>query len=261
MRFTIVGNGNVAWHFLHAFNRAGHICTEIIGRGAKPLGLQLPSWSQYKQITDGDFKETDICFVCVNDDQIEEIVQSLHYTQTMVVHCSGTMQLDLLSKFERRGIAWPVYSLSKNVPIDYSLMPICIETVDFLNYQAIEQFFSPITKSIHQVNQNQRKYLHLSAVFANNFTNHIYTIAAELCEKQNLSFDLLKPIINQTTEKAKFTHPSLVQTGPASRHDLHTISSHLDLLDTLPEYKTLYMLMTELIVEKYGIESNSPQKP
>jgi len=259
MRFTIVGNGNVAWHFLHAFNRAGHICTEIIGKGARPQGLQLPSWSEYKQITDTEFKETDICFICVNDDQIANVVERLNYKQTLVVHCSGTMQIDLLEKFERKAICWPIYSLTKNVPIDYSQMPICIETADFLTYQAVEQFFSPITRLVNQVSDQQRKTLHLSAVFANNFTNHIYNIASDLCEKQNLSFDLIKPLIIQTTEKIKYQMPVTVQTGPAVRHDLNTISKHLELLDASPEYKTLYMLMTELIIEKFGINEEDMQ--
>lgn len=253
MRFTIVGNGNVAWHFLHAFNRAGHICTEIIGRGAKPMGLQLPSWSSYRQINETDFKETDICFICVNDDALSEVIERLTYTQTLVVHCSGAMPIQLLEKFERRGVTWPIYSLTKNVPIDYSLMPVCVEASDFLTFQAIEQFFSPITKAVSQVTDNQRKTLHLSSVFANNFTNHIYAIAADLCEKQGLSFDLLKPLIIQTTEKIKYHSPATVQTGPAARHDLATISRQLELLDVLPEYKTLYMLITELIVEKYAV--------
>lgn len=257
MRFSIVGNGNVAWHFLHAFNRAGHICTEIIGRGPRPAGLQLPSWSAYKQLSEGEFKETDICFLCVADDAIEEIASKFSYKQTIVVHCSGTMPLSLISGFERCAITWPVYSLTRNVPIDYSQMPVCIETKDFLTYQAVEQFFSPITRLLHQVSEEQRKSLHLSAVFANNFTNFMYTVAAELCEKNNLSFDILKPLIIQTTEKVKYQAPAAVQTGPASRHDLSAIARHLEMLEVTPDYKTLYMLLTELLVERFGIAPES----
>ena len=116
--------------------------------------------------------------------------------------------------------------------------------------QLLNNLATSISNNVHQLSSEQRKYLHLSAVVACNFSNLMYQMATEICEKHNISFDLLKPLIEETSNKAQKVTAIEAQTGPAKRKDLQTIERHLSLLETDKEKRKIYELLTQSILNR-----------
>ena len=139
----------------------------------------------------------------------------------MVVHTSGSVPIDTISA-KRKGVLYPLQSFTKEKEIDFSTVPLCIEASNKDDLVVLKKLANTISKSVFEVSSIQRAQIHLAAVFANNFSNHMYTIANELCEKEGLPFDLLKPLIMESTAKLQVLKPDKAQTGPAIRNDILT---------------------------------------
>jgi len=92
--------------------------------------------------------------------------------------------------------------------------------------------------------------LHVAGVFACNFTNLNYVIAEEILRENNISFDLIKPLIRETASKVMGISPLKVQTGPAVREDRAIMDKHVELLASKPEYASLYNTLSKLIIKK-----------
>src|SRR5690606_12433218 len=104
-----------------------------------------------------------------------------------------------------------------------------------------------ISEQVYQVDSEQRRALHLSAVFVNNFVNHLYHIGEQICKKNQLPFDILRPLIAETAAKITEMPPLEAQTGPAKRCDNSTLLKHREQLTPHPLYLQLYDLLTEAI--------------
>ncbi len=196
-------------------------------------------------------KNTDIILLCIPDDLIAETSKKIGKANAIVTHTSGNTSIRSLINNDRYGVFYPLQTFSKQREIDMKSVPICLESSDEDVMKDLQFLASTISDSVHEINSRQRKYLHLSAVFVNNFTNHMYHIAEEFLEDRELDFDLLKPLIIETAAKATDIDPVNAQTGPARRGDSNTIKKHLDLLEGNPEYKQLYQLISEQILKKY----------
>ena len=136
-------------------------------------------------------------------------------------------------------------TFSKDKKIDFSAVPFCLEAENNEDYLILEKVARTIGVKIYSVNSEQRKALHIAAVFVNNFTNHLYTIGNDICEKHQVPFEILQPLIQETSEKIKTLSPKKAQTGPAIRNDKKTIKSHLELLSK--EQQEIYKLITQAI--------------
>ena len=196
-------------------------------------------------------KNTDIILLCIPDDLIAETSKKIGKANAIIAHTSGNTSIRSLINNDRYGVFYPLQTFSKQREIDLKTVPICLESSDEDVMKSLQVLASTISDSVHEINSKQRKYLHLSAVFVNNFTNHMYHIAEEFLEDRELDFDLLKPLIIETAAKAVDIDPANAQTGPAIRGDDTTIKKHLDLLEGNPEYKQLYQLISEQILKKY----------
>jgi predicted short-subunit dehydrogenase-like oxidoreductase (DUF2520 family) len=102
---------------------------------------------------------------------------------------------------------------------------------------------------VYQVNDEQRAVLHVAAVFANNFTNHCFSIAEKILDNADLPFEMLHPLMEETLAKAIMDSPAKMQTGPAVRGDEETINRHLLLLKKHPNWKTIYEDISNDITE------------
>jgi predicted short-subunit dehydrogenase-like oxidoreductase (DUF2520 family) len=177
----------------------------------------------------------------------------------MLVHTSGTQSLAKLEELTQiysdvpahTGVFYPLQTFSKEVPIRFDEIPLCIEASDTVTEKRLTDLASDISHVVYLVSSQERQVLHVGAVFACNFTNHLLSIAKRLLDREHLEFALLKPLIAETIRKAlEAPDPAAVQTGPARRGDRQTIEKHLDYLEQYPAWQGLYEVLTESIGRK-----------
>lgn len=194
--------------------------------------------------------DCDVYFLGVNDSEIYAVSQGLE-VNGIVVHCSGFLSLNLLSKHKNRGVFWPIQTLSKDHYVNFSEVPICIEASDEMSLRILESLADKITKNLVFIDQEQRKKLHIAAVFANNFTNHLFVLTQEFLSKNQLDFSILKPLIQETVKKLSSLDPQLAQTGPASRKDENTMNQHRIILEKEEELLIIYNTLSKSISEHH----------
>lgn len=245
IRITLIGSGNVAQHLIKAFAKSELV--EIVQVYARKKET-LASLVDFDKIVNDfeDLKEADIYIIVVSDKAISEVAKKLPFQNRVVVHTSGAASLDVLDSKNRKGVFYPLQTFSKNKEIDFSTIPMCLEAENTFDFRVLESLAKSISNAVYPINSNQRKALHVAAVFVNNFTNHLYQIGQEICEEHQVPFDVLKPLIQETSEKIKTLNPVDAQTGPAKRHDATTIESHLEYL-TNENQKNIYKILTQSI--------------
>lgn len=242
---VIIGSGNVAQHLIAAFKMTKKIdLIQVFARNKNSVNHLLDSG---KIINDwDDLTEADLYLIAVSDDAVTTVSSKLPFKNRLVVHTSGSVSLDALDNKNRKGVFYPLQTFSKNKSIDFSAIPICLESENATDYQLLEKVAKSISRAIFTLNSEQRKAAHVAAVFVNNFTNHLYQIGNEICQEHNLSFEILKPLILETSNKIKDISPKEAQTGPAKRNDSSTIEAHESFL-TNKTHKNIYKILTKSI--------------
>jgi predicted short-subunit dehydrogenase-like oxidoreductase (DUF2520 family) len=252
MRITIIGSGNVATHMGAAFKNAGHQIVQVYSRHIQNAALLAyhigaEAIDNLNQVN----PETDLFIISVKDDAIIPTAQKLAKYQKLIVHTSGATDLGMLSAVNREaGVLYPLQTLSKIREIDFNTVPLCIEGADNDITLLLEQLAQTISKKVYPVSSDQRRMLHLAAVFACNFPNYLYGVAQQLLAKQNMEFEMLRPLILETAQKVQDHLPQEVQTGPAVRNDHITIAAHLQMLHDEPRLQELYNLLSQAIIKK-----------
>lgn len=251
LKISIIGAGNLAWHLISAIDNAGYEVCEIYSRN--PINAEKLAEQVYQATVQNhlDFSQStaQLFIIAVADQVIEDIAQQIILPDAaVVVHTSGSTGLQVLSKFEHSGVMYPIQTFSKQRKIDFKNVPIAIEASNAHTQSILVQIADKLTGNYTFLNSEERKSIHLAAVFACNFTNHLLGIAHEILDKQDLDMAILKPLITETLHKA-FTaqHPFEVQTGPAIRHDSIIINQHLSLLSDDPTIQQIYQLITQQI--------------
>ena len=264
MNISFIGAGNVAWHLSQAFEDAGHVICEVYSRDTQKA-RQLVSLLYDSAIQpDLNFSESDtqIIFITVSDDALKSVIERIVLPEgVIVVHTSGTRSLaelqNLLEIYSdvpvQTGVFYPLQTFTKEVPMDYKQLPICIEGTSDIVETRLTDLAESVSSYVRHADSDERFILHVAAVFASNFTNHLLSIANDLLAREQLSFDLLKPLIRTTVEKAlQSEDPALGQTGPARRGDWNTTNRHLEYLQEVnPEWTDIYRLMTERIRSRH----------
>ena len=244
----MIGAGNVATQLSQAFKRNGHDITQVYSKtqsNAASLSEKLgcPYTNELNNI-----EPCDIAIIAVKDDVINEVASLLN-SQIPIAHTSGTKDLTVLGE-GNTGVFYPLQTFSKYKVVDFQYVPICIEANNSNFLQLLNNLANSISNNVCQLSFEQRNYLHLSAVLVNNFSNLMYQMATEICEKHKISFDLLKPLIQETSNKVQKMSAIETQTGPARRKDIQTIEKHLKLLDTDKEKRKIYELLTQSILNR-----------
>lgn len=226
----VIGNGNVAFHLVRQFNAIDEIeCTQIPSRKIE----SLPS--------------ADVAIVAVSDDAIAEVSSKID--TNLVVHTSGGSHINSLKNPKNKGVFYPLQSFSKLKEVNFNDIPICLEAESDADYHLLEKIAKLISSKVYRIDSKQREIIHVSAVFANNFSNHMFSIADEICESNQIPFDILHPLINETVKKLSDLAPREAQTGPAVRNDQETIKKHLLLLPD--KYQLIYKRLTESIQNEH----------
>jgi predicted short-subunit dehydrogenase-like oxidoreductase (DUF2520 family) len=247
IRINIIGSGNMAWFLADSFAKTDVSISDIFSRN-KEQGQLLADACNANFVNDVACLDdnADITFIALRDDDIALVANQLK-TTSIVAHCSGMLSMDALSAHKDRAVFYPLQTITKNDLPNASHIPICLEANNTETLRIVESLADKISHHVHFINSEQRQYYHLAAVMVNNFTNHLYVLADDLLTKQNLSFDLLKPLISETARKACISKPLNNQTGPAKRDDRNTIKKHLNLLNQNKELKELYEKITQSI--------------
>lgn len=247
IKVILLGSGNVATHLFQAFSKANEV--EVVQVFSRTISKDFPEsiqTSNFNQILDAD-----VYVICVSDNAIANVSNQLQFKNRLVVHTSGSTDFDVLDAKNKRGVFYPLQTFSKNKAVDFTEIPICLETENPSDYEILEKLANSISNSVNKIDGKQRKALHVSAVFVCNFTNHLYQIGNKICEENNISFHILQPLIEETALKIKSLSPQEAQTGPAVRNDTKTIEKHIDFL-TDENQKEIYKILTKSIqnVEK-----------
>ena len=244
-KVIIIGSGNVAQHLIVAFQNSQNMGTEIdliqvFSRQKESISHLL----DLNEITDDleALEEADLYIIAVSDDAIADVSSKLPFKNRLVVHTSGSIPLDALDDDNRKGVFYPLQSFTKNKEIDFKTVPICLESENATDFQLLEKVAKMISEKVFAINSEQRKALHVAAIFVNNFTNYLYQIGSEICQENQVPFEILKPLIAETAQKIMVLSPEEAQTGPAKRNDYATIEVQEAFLTNenhLKIYKTL----------------------
>lgn len=252
-KVAVVGAGNVGWHLARAFEDAGHYITDIYSRRistARELAQRLYDTNVTSSL-DLRKSEAEIFLLAVPDDVFEDVVASLKIPPyATIAHTSGTRSIEVLSEHhDNSGIFYPLQSFTRGVTVDLKEVPICIEAVNQSTEKILRLLGKSISDEVHTVYSDDRKILHIGAVFASNFGNCMLTIAQDILEDHDIDFELLHPLIIETVNKALTIGPIESQTGPAQRGDNRTIQKHLKFLRYEPKYRKIYKLISDHLIE------------
>lgn len=246
IKITIIGYGNVAQHLIHAFQKSDDISIQqVFARNAEQNLHQNPELnfvSNWDQLIPAD-----VFIIAVSDDSIAEVSAHLLLKNQLVVHTSGSVALEQISSQNRRGVFYPLQTFTKGKTVDFKAIPICIETEFSADLEILKKLAQAISEKMHIINSQQRRALHVAAVFVNNFTNHMYTLGSEICQENQVPFSILESLIAETASKITTLSPTEAQTGPAKRNDQQTISTHLDFLKGNEIRQNIYQLLTQSI--------------
>ena len=252
LKITFIGSGNLAWYLSDTLQENGHEIVEIWSRSERNARLLASKLNCNIISRLNDLDNTDLIIISVKDDVIVEVLNKIKESNAPIVHTSGSVGADVFKNRENFGVFYPIQSFNKNIDLNFNKTPICIEANNSELEKKLIILAKSISKSVHLLNSKQREQLHIAAVFASNFTNHMMSISKEILNSNKMSFDLLKPLIRNTFEKIKNNPPKDVQTGPAIREDYLIIKKHLELLEEYDDLKTIYSKISNHINNNFN---------
>lgn len=240
-RLAILGNGRVGTYLAYAFRQMG-LEVDVFAR--KPLTGQKP----WKEIS----TNADLCILCIADRFIEEVSAQIPAQNGILVHTSGSINLEALNtKHPKRGIFYPLMSIKKDSSFEIQKIPFCLEATNSTILEDLENFSQSNGLQHYAISSDKRKYLHLAAVLSHNFSNYLYHQAFETLKEADIPFSILKPLLEQQVNLLDDSDPILKQTGPAVRKDEPTMEAHFKMLQN-PEIADLYQRLSQLIQKEYG---------
>jgi predicted short-subunit dehydrogenase-like oxidoreductase (DUF2520 family) len=247
---SFIGSGNLATHLAKAFIAARVKIESVYSPNYEHSSLlaNITGAKSVKHIK--RIIPADLIIICVTDSAIQE-VSSLLQTKSMVVHTSGSTSIDVLNHHLNFGVFYPFQTFSKNVELDFSQIPVFLEANNHSNLTKLKELAARVSSKVIELNSGQRLKLHLSAVFASNFSNHMYSIARDILSEADISFDILKHLIHETTLKAlKSDDPASGQTGPAVRNNINILEQHKEFLANKPLWQKIYTFVSDSIMER-----------
>ncbi len=251
MKIVIIGAGNLATQLGLNLKQRGSDVVQIYSHteaSAKVLSelLQVPYTTDITTI----LSQADIYLYAIKDDILPEIVKQMPIQAGLHAHTAGSIDVSVFKGIkENFGVFYPMQTFSKNKKVDFSEIPIFIEANTDVNLQILRDFAAQLSDNVIDCDSKQRMALHLAAVFSCNFINHLFHIANNILQENELDFKLMLPLINETIEKLRFLSPSEAQTGPAVRNDQTIMKKHMDYLKNMHEEKKIYKILSENILK------------
>ncbi len=251
MKTVIIGSGNVAYHIAKALKEKALPVVQIFGRNE----LALKEISEELEIpySTTQLAEADMYIISVKDESIAEVSGLITNERAIVAHTSGATSINDLKGNYRKAVMYPLQTFSKTKNLVYAKIPFFIDAETKEVKLILKNFIAQVSDRIAEADDEKRKYIHLTAVFACNFVNHLYARAKEIADKQDIPFDFFLPLIDETTEKIHHLDPKSAQTGPAVRNDQNVLSLHQSLI-TDEEQMKIYLTINNSIQKMYGID-------
>jgi len=249
IKIVLLGAGNLAYHLTNCLlnNKAIQV-VQVYNRSLKKINYLKSKTSITNNLS--ELKDADIYIIAVSDSAILDLSSKLNFKTKLVVHTSGSVAMKELTSNSNKGVFYLLQTFSKEREIDFSTIPICIEASEKKDLELLETLAKSISNNCFLINSEQRKNLHIAAVFVNNFVNHLYHLGNEICNENKVPFEILQPLIQETSNKIAELSPFEAQTGPAKRNDVKTIEKHKAMLTT--NQQEIYTLLTKSIYKTYG---------
>jgi predicted short-subunit dehydrogenase-like oxidoreductase (DUF2520 family) len=256
MNVSFIGSGNLAWHLAPALDNTEFAVREVYSQNPKNADELVERLYHATTKVSLDFSSSTsrIFIIAASDDAIAEIAQEIILPDnSILVHTSGSRPLSILGYAAAAsiGVLYPLQTFTKGQKIDFREVPVFIESENSATEKVLKDLARAITKKVYSVSSADRKAVHVAAVFASNFTNHMLTLSKEILDDHQLSFDLLKPLIAETVNKAIAIGPERAQTGPAKRGDLEILDKHVEFLQTDERIAEVYKVISQSIVDWY----------
>ena len=260
LEISFIGAGNLATNLAHALYHAGHHILQVYSRTQHSAEV-LAEAVEAEPLTDLGLMtdNADVYIFSVTDRVLEELIKELAETVKgkVFLHTAGSIPMRVFEPYaERFGVLYPMQTFSKTTLVDFADIPCFIEASDSATFAVISNLAGTVSRQIYEMDSDRRRYLHLAAVFACNFTNHCYAIAEEMLRCHQIPFEVMLPLIDRTAQKIHELSPQESQTGPAVRFDTNVMDKHLQLLDDQMT-RSIYELLSEDIHRYATSNSNS----
>lgn len=244
----MVGAGNLATNLGQALLKAGHDVVQVYSRTEKSASeLATLAGGAPTTTLSTLTNDADVYIIAVKDSAIADVVPTLCKGRggKVFLHTAGSVPMNVFEGMaEHYGVLYPMQTFSKARAVDFSDIPCFVEANDEHSFTVINDLANSISGRVAPLSSDQRRHLHLAAVFACNFTNHCYDVAAQILRKINIPFDVLLPLIDETARKVHELEPTKAQTGPAVRYDQNVIRTQAELLKDNPLYRQIYETMS-----------------
>jgi predicted short-subunit dehydrogenase-like oxidoreductase (DUF2520 family) len=253
---SIIGTGNVAFQIATAFFKNKVSIKEIVGRNEQRVAEYSKIFGARPVFNCNEASsETDLLIIAVSDHAIEVVAKQLKFNNTLVVHTSGSVSMDVLKiSSSNTGVFYPLQTFTKDIIAEFSEISICIEGSDKNIESNLTDLAKLLTNKIYYLKSEERKYVHLAAVISNNFINYMMGSTFEFLQEKNIDPTILMPLLNETIDRVKTGNASKLQTGPARRNDTETIAQHLQILKSSKDLYKIYEMMSQEIQNKYNGE-------
>lgn len=254
MRIVFIGAGRLATNLSRALVEAGHDVVQIYSRSFDSA-MQMSAIAGGSPTNDISkiTKEADVYIMAVSDSAMPELIPQVckGREQKVFIHTAGSMPMDVFKGMALHyGVLYPLQTFSKDRRVDFREIPCFVEVSDDLSARVVVELATSVSDKVSPMSSADRKYVHLAAVFACNFANHCYAMAADILERHGMPFDMLLPLIDETARKVHDMSPAEAQTGPAMRYDENVIRAQGQLLKDDPFEKDLYDRMSISIHKK-----------
>ena len=250
MDIVIIGSGNTATVFGHLCKKSGHEVLQVLGRNentvrqlAESLGAGFTTgWDEVN-------REAEIYIIALPDNALPDLHRSLVLKKGIAVHTAGSVPIEVLKDVaQNHGVLYPLQSL-RSSETHIGTIPIIIDGNTTEDKTLLLDFAASLSSLVAFADNEQRLFLHLAAVWANNFSNYLFTEAWDICQEKGVDFKMLLPLLEHTVGRLHFSPPAAMQTGPAIRGDNQTMNKHLELLKEKPMSKELYSLLSRAITQ------------
>tara|TARA_R110002072_G_scaffold67521_3_gene165583 strand:+ start:11514 stop:12287 length:774 start_codon:yes stop_codon:yes gene_type:complete len=244
---SFIGSGNVANHLSRALQKENITISHIYSRNLN-TAQELAGKINAIVVNELSDLPNQLTIVCVSDDSIHSVIDKIN-PKIPIAYTSGTVELSSFSSRENIGVFYPLQTFSKNREVDFFEVPIFIESNSEYFTSILFDLGWKVSREVNHASSTERKKMHIAAVMVNNFTNHIIHLAQKYSHDNDINFDYLRPLLNETVAKLEITSARKAQTGPARRGDVKIIEEHLKTLSGTT--RDVYQLITKSIIETY----------
>jgi predicted short-subunit dehydrogenase-like oxidoreductase (DUF2520 family) len=255
MDIVLIGSGNVATIFGRKSLAVGHRIVQVYDRhGSKAEDLATRLGAKATSAVSSIERNTSLMIIALRDEAIAPFVQTIGPVKSLVTHTAGALPInEVRGVSDHYGVLYPLQSLRKEIETIPPLS-ILVDGNESETTHRLKGFASTIAEKVIETDDRTRLQYHLAATIVNNFTNHLFALAASYCEKENISFAVLQPLMEETVIRLRSVSPDQVQTGPAFRNDQATMEKHRHLLETHPVLLKFYNLFSEEIIKFHSIK-------